>query len=109
MDQRTYSLTILNPLPDDEILDWSKLKQSAGDNFEFDVNSKNFSKLVENTEGKGEIARYEQFLLFPQCFQKACFPGASKGVFVWEWVIDVLRLVLNLQAFKSETTIDRTV
>ena len=36
--------------------------------------------------GKGEIARHEQFLLFPQCFQKACFPGASKGVTVWEWV-----------------------
>ena len=36
--------------------------------------------------GKGEIARYEQFLLFPQCFQKACFPGPSKGVIVWEWV-----------------------
>ena len=36
--------------------------------------------------GKGEIARYEQFLLFPQCFKKACFPGASKGVIVWEWV-----------------------
>ena len=36
--------------------------------------------------GKGEIARYEQFLLFPHCFQKACFPGASKGVVVWEWV-----------------------
>ena len=36
--------------------------------------------------GKGEIAHYEQFLLFPQCFQKACFPGASKGVTVWEWV-----------------------
>ena len=36
--------------------------------------------------GTGEIARYEQFLLFPQCFQKACFPGASKGVIVWEWV-----------------------
>ena len=30
--------------------------------------------------GKGEIAHYEQFLLFPQCFQKTCFPGASKGV-----------------------------
>ena len=27
--------------------------------------------------GKGEIARYEQFLLFPQCFQKTCFPGVS--------------------------------
>ena len=43
-------------------------------------------KRVENTVGKGEIARYEQFLLFPQCFPKACFPGASKGVIVWEWV-----------------------
>ena len=36
--------------------------------------------------GKGEIARHEQFLLFPKCFQKACLPGASKGVIVWEWV-----------------------
>ena len=44
------------------------------------------AKQVENTVGKGEIARYEQFLLFPQCFKKACFPGASKGVIVWEWV-----------------------
>ena len=76
----------INPLPDNKILDWSKLKQSADDNFEFDVNSRKFSKLVENAVGKGEIARHEQFLLFPQCFQKACFPGASKGVIVWEWV-----------------------
>ena len=29
-------------------------------------------KWVENTVGKGEIARYEQFLLFLQCFQKTC-------------------------------------
>ena len=36
--------------------------------------------------GKEEIAHYEQFLLFPQCFQKACFLRASKGVTVWEWV-----------------------
>ena len=36
--------------------------------------------------GKGEIAHYEQFLLFPQCFQKTCFPEAAKGVIVWEWV-----------------------
>ena len=49
------------------------MKQSADDSFEFDVNSRKLSKLVENTVGKVEIARYEQFLLFPQCFQKACF------------------------------------
>ena len=64
------------------ILDSSKLKEFAEDNFKFDENGRKLSKRVENTEGKGEIARYEQFLLFPQCFQKACFPGASKGVVV---------------------------
>ena len=68
------------------------MKQSADDNFEFDINSRKFSKLVENTVGKGEIARNEQFLLYPQCFQKACFPGASKGVVVWEWVKGVFQL-----------------
>ena len=31
-----------------------------------------FAKQVVNTVGKGEIARYEQFLLFPQGFQNPC-------------------------------------
>ena len=52
----------------------------------FDKNGRKLSKRVENTVGKGEIARHEQFLLFPECFQKARLPGASKGVIVWEWV-----------------------
>ena len=69
-----------------QILDSSKPKEFAGDSFKFDEYGKKLSKWVEDTVGKGEIARYEQFLLFPQCFQKACFPGASKGVIVWEWV-----------------------
>ena len=30
------------------------------------------SKFFENTEGKGEIARKEQFLLFLQCFLPIC-------------------------------------
>ena len=75
---------LFNPLPDNKILDWSKLKQIEDNIFKFDENSREFSKRVENTVGKGEIARYEQFLLFPQCFQKACFQEASKGVIVWE-------------------------
>ena len=58
----------------------------ADNNFKFHENERKLSKLVENTVGKGEIAHYEQFLLFLQCFQKACFPGASKGVIEWEWV-----------------------
>ena len=80
------------PLPDDKILDWSNLKQFADNNFKFYENSRKFSKRVENTVGKEEIAHYEQFLLFPQCFQKDCFPGASKGVIVWEWVIKAFLL-----------------
>ena len=36
--------------------------------------------------GKGEIARHEQFLLFPTVFSKGLFPRVSKGVIVWEWV-----------------------
>ena len=68
------------------ILDSSKLKEFADDNFKFDQNGRKLSKRVENAVGTGEIACYEQFLLFPQCFQKACFPPASKGVIVWEWV-----------------------
>ena len=53
-------------------LDSFKLKEFADDNLKFDENSRKLSKRVENTVGKGEIARYERFLLFPQCFQKAC-------------------------------------
>ena len=68
------------------MLDSSELKEFADENFKFDENGRRLSKQVENNVGKGEIARYEQFLLFPQCFQKACLPEASKGVIVWEWV-----------------------
>ena len=38
------------------------------------------SDLVENFVGKGEIACYEQFLLFPLCFQKLSVMDASKFV-----------------------------
>ena len=67
-------------------LESSKLKEFADYNFKVDKNGRKLTKWVENTVGKGEIARCGQFLLFPQCIQKACFPGASKGVIVWEWV-----------------------
>ena len=60
------------PFPKRQILDSSKLREFADDNFKFDENAREFSKRVENAVGKGEIAHYEQFLLFPQCFQKTC-------------------------------------
>ena len=39
-----------------------------------------FSDWVENIVGKEEIARYEQFLVFPQCFQKLSFFDVLKRV-----------------------------
>ena len=47
-----------------------RTKEFTEDNFEFDENDRKFSKWVENTEGKGEIARYKQLFLFTLCFQK---------------------------------------
>ena len=41
-------------------------------------------KKKKKTVGKGEIARYEQFLLLPQCFQKTCTIDTLKQGLVWE-------------------------
>ena len=41
---------------------------------------------VEKNVGKGEIDCYEQFFLFPQCFQKICTADMKKPGLVWERV-----------------------
>ena len=82
-----YESCFFLPITRRQSLDSSKLKKFADDNFNFEENCRKLSKRVVNTVGEGEIARYEQFLLFPQCFQKACFPGTSKGVIMCEWVM----------------------
>ena len=46
------------------------MKEFADNNYEFVENGSKFSKGVENIVGKGEIARYEQFLFFPTVFLK---------------------------------------
>ena len=48
------------------------MKEFADDNIKFDKNGRKFFKRIENAAGNGEIARYQRFLLFPQCFQKTC-------------------------------------
>ena len=65
------------PITRQQILDSSKLKDFADNNLKFEENGRKLFKPLENTVGEGEIAHYE-------CFQKACFPGASEGVTVWE-------------------------
>ena len=62
---------VAEPITRRQILDSSKLKNFADDNSKFEENGRKLVKLVEKT-------RYEQFLLFPQSFQKACFQGRQK-------------------------------
>ena len=50
-------------------VDAFKLKDFADNYFIFDENVRKFSIWVENNVGNGEIIHYEQYLLFPQCFQ----------------------------------------
>ena len=50
------------------MLYYSKLKEFADDNFEFDEICRSSSLWVENTVEKEEIALYKQFLLFPSVF-----------------------------------------
>ena len=57
------------PFPKQQILDSSKQEECANDIFKFDENGRKFSKWLENTVGKKEIAQNEKFLLVPQCFQ----------------------------------------
>ena len=54
-----------------------------------------FSKIrlkVENIVSKGEIARFEQFLLLPLCFQKPSAAEASESVYMRERVNPYLTL-----------------
>ena len=73
-----------SPFPRRQILVSSKLKEFADNNFRFDKNGSKFSKLLK-TVGKGEIAHYEQFLHFPQCFQDPYCSHVKSGL-VWERV-----------------------
>ena len=79
---------MLLTFPKWQIPDSSKLKEFAADNFKFDENGRKFSKPIENTVGKGEIACNEQFLLVLQCFKKtSCCRHAKKPGLVWERAI----------------------
>ena len=72
-----------NSLPNDKILDGSKLKAFAEDKININQKQKFFLGWIENIVGKGENAGYQHFLFFPQCFQKASFLGSLKVVIVW--------------------------
>ena len=72
-----------NSLPDNKILDWSKLKAFANDKLKVAKIMKLLLARVENKVGKGENAGYQHFLLFPQCFQEPSSSESLKIRIVW--------------------------
>ena len=62
--------TVCQPFPKQQVLRLFQTERLCRGQFQLDENGRKFCKQVENTVGKEENARYEQFLLFPQCFQK---------------------------------------
>ena len=68
---------MINSLPNNKILDWSKLKALNFADNKLNVAEKLKLTLgrVENIVGKGENAADQHFLLFPQCFKRLLVHG----------------------------------
>ena len=79
--------TTIQPFPKRPNLDSSKLKEFADDNLEFGENGRKFAERVENTVGKGEIASYEQFLLFLQCFKRLVLETRKNHALFRKWLM----------------------
>ena len=73
----------LSFLPNNKILDWTKLKAFADGKTDFAKIMIYVYDRVENIVGKGEHAGYQHVLLFPQCFQKASLSGSLKVGILW--------------------------
>ena len=76
----TFCLCI-DSLPNDKILDWSKLKAYADDKKKkkMDQQFKFVHGRVENIVGKGENAGFQHFLRLLQRFQKSFSLGVVKS------------------------------
>ena len=76
------SIDLLNSLPNDKIVEVTKLKAFADDKLNIAKMMNSLFDRVENTVGKGENAGYQHFLLFLQCFPrvaKKCIPWVAKS------------------------------
>ena len=73
----------VNSLPNNKILNWSKLKAFVDDKIRVNEKLKFGLGRVENIVGIGDSAGYQHFLLFPQWFRKAAFSRLLKVGIVW--------------------------
>ena len=75
--------THLNLLPNNKILDYSKLKAFADKKINVTQKLNIVMGWVEKIVEKEENAEYQHFLLLPQCFQRISFSGSLKFGTVW--------------------------
>ena len=71
-------LEFFQPITRQQILDSSKLKEFADDNFKFDENGRKLSKQVENTVEKRRNCSLRAISPFPIVFSEGFFPGGVK-------------------------------
>ena len=76
-------LAAFNSLPNDQILDVTKLKAFADDKINVAQMLLSVFDKIENVVGEGENAGCQHFLLFPQGFQKASFLESLRVWIVW--------------------------
>ena len=73
-------MSLIKPLPSDEILGWTKLNAFADDKSDVVKMMNSLLDTAENTVEKGENASYQHFLLFPHFFSKAFFLKVVKSL-----------------------------
>ena len=81
-----------------QILDFTKPRELADDYFKFNEIGSKFSKWVENTVGKGEIAG-PQYLLFPKNLYSRYVKKKKKAGLVWERLKDFFFFFIWLVTF----------
>ena len=91
------------PLPNDKILDVTKLKAFADNQLNIVKMTISRYDRVENIVGKGENAGYQHFLLFPPCFTKPSSSGSLKVRIVWERVNTFVKYFALMAYVKLET------
>ena len=80
------ALFLFNPFPNTPFWDHPKLKEAADDNLNLAIKGFQDTDCIENIVEKGEIAHFEQFRLFLQCFPKYFFYNVLKWVYMEERV-----------------------
>ena len=101
---KTYTQWSLSPFPKRQILDSSKLKEFAGENFKFDENEGKSFKRIENTVGKEKLLVTSNFSFSHSAFKRLVLQTRkNQGLFGKElnWLVE--KVVIIKRFLKTST------